>query len=145
MDDLKAMQKDTKKLFLTLGACSQLFFYLLNREFGYPLETEERAADPLCGGIMMQGQQCGMLVGALATTIWMNSLAWCRKNPGKSAPIFFNPNAKKTIKAFYGATDSEILCHKISGQCFKTLDDHTEFIIKGGCDKLINVLAHDSH
>ena len=270
----KKIKRDTKRLFLKIGACSSTFFYILNREFGYPMETEVRAADPLAGGIMQQGYQCGMLwgsalavgaesfrrhddrgqaigiaitatqhlmesfskraksvncrditncdfsskismakyflfgrviscfklaekwapeaiqsateglsheqtdlpqlpiscasevakkmgasdeemvmvagfagglglsgnaCGALSAAIWMNTLAWCGKQNGKSA--YPNPNATNTLKAFYGATDSEILCHKICGQCFKTIDDHTEFIKNGGCDKLINVLA----
>ena len=270
----KKIKRDTKRLFLKIGACSSTFFYILNREFGYPTETEVRAADPLAGGIMQQGYQCGMLwgsalavgaesfrrhddrgqaigiaitatqhlmesfskraksvdcrditgcdfsskfsllkyfstgrfiscfklaekwapeaiqsateglsceqtdltqlpiscasevakkmgasdeemvmvagfagglglsgnaCGALSAAIWMNTLAWCRKHPGKSANP--NPNATNTLKAFYEVTDSEILCHKICGQCFKKIDDHTEFIKNGGCDKLINVLV----
>jgi len=269
----KTIKQDTKKIFWKLGTCSRTFFYILNREFGYPKETEERAADPFAGGLMLKGHQCGMLwgaalavgsesfrrcknrgqaiglaitatqhlmesfskransvnclditntdfshklnmvkfilfkarscfslaekwapeaiqsateglshqqtdlppppiscasevakkmgasdeemvtvagfaaglglsgnaCGALSATIWMNALAWCREQTGKS--VYPNPNAKNILKAFYGATDSEILCHKISGQCFKTIDDHTEFINNGGCDKLINVLA----
>jgi hypothetical protein len=272
----KKIKRDTKKVFIKKGPCSSAFFYILNREFGYPMETEVRAADPLCGGIMQQGYQCGMLwgsalavgaesfrrhddrgqaigiaitttkhimesflkraksadcrditrcdfsknltfsllkyflfgkvifclkladkwapeaiqsateglshkqselpklpiscasevakkmgasdeemvmvagfagglglsgnaCGALSAAIWMNTLAWCKKHPGKSA----NPNlsAKKTLKVFYGATNNKILCHKICGRRFKTINDHTEFIKNGGCDKLIDVLA----
>jgi hypothetical protein len=273
---LEAIKPDTKKIFLKLGTCSRTFCYLLNREFGCPMETGERAADPLAGGIMQRGHQCGMLwgsalaagaesfrrhndrgqaiaaaitatqrlvesfskrtksvncrditgydltkkidlaklmlkfflfirpcfelaeqwapeaiqavstelsseltgltqtpvscasevakkmgasdaemvmvagfagglglsgngCGALAAAIWMRSLDWCGKNPGKSA--YNNPYAKNTLKAFYGATDSEFLCHKIIGQYFKTINDHTEFIKNGGCEKLINTLA----
>ena len=270
----KPALKNTKRLFLKLGTCSRTFFHILDREFGYPLETEERAADPLAGGIMQQGHQCGMLwgaalavgaesfrrsddrgkaigiaitatqhlmesflkmaksvdcrditnadfssklsmakyffsgkfiscfklaekwapeavrsateglsheqtdlpqppiscasevagkmgasdeemvmvagfagglglsgnaCGALSAAIWMNTLAFCRKQPGKSA--YKNPNAKIILKAFDGATDNKILCHEISGQWFKTIADHTEFIKNGGCDKLIDVLA----
>ena len=279
MNNSKKIQRDTKKVFLK-STCSRTFFCILNREFGYPKETEERAADPLCGGIMQQGYQCGMLwgsalavgaesfrrhddrgqaigiaitatrhimesflkraksvdcrditrcdfsknlifsllkyflfgrvifclkladkwapeaiqsateglshkdtdlpglpiscssevakkmgasdeemvmvagfagglglsgnaCGALSAAIWMNTLAWCRKHPGKSANP--NPNATNTLKAFYEVTDSEILCHKICGQCFKTIDDHTEFIKNGGCKKLINVLADNNY
>ncbi len=40
------------------------------------------------------------------------------------------------------ATNGEILCQKISGQLFKTVDEHTEFIKNGGCDKLMHVLSH---
>ena len=60
----EASVKDAKKVFRKLGTCSRTFFYLLNREFGNALEMEERAADPLAGGIMQQGYQCGMLWGA---------------------------------------------------------------------------------
>ena len=271
---MKVIKRDTKKVFRKLGTCSRTFFYILNREFDYPKETEERAADPLCGGLMQKGHQCGMLwgsalavgaesfrrhddrgqaigiaitatghlmesfskraksvncrditgcdfsskismakyflfgrvisclklaekwapeaiqsateglshkqtdlpqppiscasevakkmgasdeemvmvagfagglglsgnaCGALSAAIWMNTLAWCKKHPGKSA----NPNlsAKKTLKVFYGATNNKILCHKICGRRFKTINDHTEFIKNGGCDKLIDVLA----
>ena len=270
----KKIKSDTKKVFRKKGSCSHAFFYLLNREFGYLKETEERAADPLAGGIMQQGYQCGMLwgstlavgtesfrnhkdhskaiasaitatqhlmesfleraktvncrditncnfsskfsllkyfisgrflycfkladkwvpeaiqsakeglsqeqseftqqpiscasevakkmgasdeemvmvagfaggmglsgnaCGALGAAIWMNTLAWCRKHPGKSGSS--NPNSKEILKAFYNATGSEILCPKISGQCFKTIGDHTEFIKNGGCDRLVNLLA----
>ncbi len=274
MDDSKPILKGTKKVFLKKGACSHTFFHILNREFGYPLETEERAADPLAGGIVQEGYQCGMLwgsslavgaesfrrsddhgqaidmaitatqhlmesfsnmaksvdckditnadfssklsmakylfsgkfiscfkladrwapeavqsaneglshrqtdlpkqpiscasevakkmgasdeemvmvsgfagglglsgnaCGALAATIWMNTLARCKKNNGKS--VYPDPNAKKILKGFYDATDDKILCHKISKQSFKTIDEHTRFIKNGGCDKLINLLA----
>lgn len=43
-----------------MGTCSRTFFYIINREFGFPHENEERAADPLAGGIVQQGYQCGM-------------------------------------------------------------------------------------
>ncbi len=273
---MKANKHDTKKLFRKLGTCSRTFYYILNREFGYPKETEECAADLLAGGIMTRGHQCGMLwgsalgagaesfrrynnrgqaigmaitatqylvesftkraksvncrditrcdwtnifsiakyfltgkiftcfnlaekwapeaiqsaieglsykqtyshqqpvscasevakkmgagdeemvmvagfaggiglsgnaCGALSAAIWMNTLAWCKKHPGKSPPFFNNPNVKEILKAFDDASDSEILCHKITGYSFKTINEHTEFIKNGGCDKLINILA----
>lgn len=56
--------KDTKWIFLNKGACSNTMFYILNHEFDNPLEIEERAADTLAGGIMLQGYQCGFLWGA---------------------------------------------------------------------------------
>lgn len=60
----KPTLKGTKKLFFKLGTCSRTLFYILNREFGHPKEMEERAIDPLAGGIRQQGYQCGMLWGA---------------------------------------------------------------------------------
>ena len=54
----------TKRVFLKKGTCSRTFFYILDREFGHSMEEEERAIDPLAGGILQQGYQCGMLWGA---------------------------------------------------------------------------------
>ena len=53
-----------KRTFLTKGACSNTFFYILNSEFGHPKGQEEKAIDPLAGGILQLGYQCGMLWGA---------------------------------------------------------------------------------
>ena len=53
-----------KRVFLTKGTCSRAFFHILNREFGHMKELEESATDPLAGGILQQGYQCGMLWGA---------------------------------------------------------------------------------
>jgi len=55
---------DAKKIFRKLGTCSRTLFHILDREFGNLMTDEERAADPLAGGIMKQGYQCGMLWGA---------------------------------------------------------------------------------
>ena len=60
----KTKKINAKKIFLTKGTCSFTFFYILNREYGHPREMEEKALDPLAGGILQQGYQCGMLWGA---------------------------------------------------------------------------------
>jgi hypothetical protein len=273
---MNTVKNDAKKLFLLKGTCSNVLCFMLNREFGYPKETEGRASDLLAGGIMQKGQQCGMLwgstlaagaessrmysdrnqaiakaitaaqhlvksfskrakcvncrditksdwtsvfgvvkyfltgklftclnlaekwapeatqsardglsqqinglsqiplscasevakrmgasneemvmvagfaggiglsgngCGALGAAIWMKSLFWCKDNPGKSPPFFNNSNVANIFKEFYSATHSEILCHKICGRYFESIDDHSEFVKNGGCCKLINVLA----
>jgi len=58
------IRPNTKWVFFKKGSCSRTFFYILDREFGHPLENEEQAADWLAGGILKQGYQCGMLWGA---------------------------------------------------------------------------------
>ena len=271
---------DTKQVFKESGTCSKTFFHLLNREFDHQKESEETAADPLAGGLMQKGHQCGMLwgaslaigvesyhrykdpdiairmaieatrqvtksfhetagtmncrditkcnmdsffgmtkymikimlkgmnnstcfnlaekwapeaietakkglnqhekeasesvlgcasevvkkmggneeevvtvagfagglglsgsaCGALSATVWMNSLKWTKEHPGKSA--WSNPMAKQTLKGFLAETDSEMLCHEICGQRFKTIKDHTKYIADGGCIDLINALAN---
>jgi hypothetical protein len=81
----------------------------------------------------LSGNGCG----ALGAAIWMKTLAKCRDGQSTSR----NPEAKNTWKAFYDATDSKMLCHEICGQRFTTIDDHTEFMKNGGCEKLINALV----
>lgn len=281
MNNSNVKANDTKKVFKECGTCSQTFGHLLNREFGHLKDAEERALDPLAGGLMNQGHQCGMLwgatmavgaesyrrysdpgqalavavtatqhimdsfvnrtntvncreiigidlssvfglvkfifktsiqgmennvcfnlaeqwspeavqsateglsekpikltqnpvscasevakkmgandeeavmvagfagglglsgnaCGALSAAIWMKTLAWCRENPGKRPPYFNNKGAKEILKSFYKETGSEILCSKISGQRFETIDDHSAFINNGGCKKLMGVLS----
>ncbi len=276
---MSSFKNDTKRVFLKKGACSHTFFYLLNREFGHLKENEERASDPLAGGIAQQGYQCGMLwgaalaagaesfrrhddhgravaqavtatqhildsfinkaksadclditscdftgtsglvkylitgkpitcflladkwapdaiqsaheglsceltdlpdtpmscasevvremggtdeemvtvagfagglglsgnaCGALSAAIWMNTLARVRKQDYKYT--LSDPEIENTIEAFYQETDYEMECCKISGRCFKTIGEHTEFIKNGGCKKLMNALANtNSH
>ncbi len=61
MNDKK---NDAKKVFLKKGTCSRTFSYILNREFGNVNDDDEGAIDPLAGGIVGEGYQCGMLWGA---------------------------------------------------------------------------------
>ena len=61
-------KNDARRVFLKKGTCSRTFFFLLDREFGRPRENEERASDPLAGGLLNTGHQCGMLWGATLAT-----------------------------------------------------------------------------
>ena len=87
------------------------------------------------GGMGLGGNACG----ALGAAIWINTLAWCKKHPGK--PGNSNPQAEEILKTFNETTGSEILCSRISGQSFESISEHTEFIKNGGCKNIINVLA----
>jgi len=87
------------------------------------------------GGLGLSGNACG----ALSAAIWMNTLKWCRENPGKTT--YPNPKAKETLEAFFSVSNYEFLCQKISGQRFQSAEGHTQFIKNGGCNKLIAVLA----
>lgn len=270
-----ANTEDTKWVFWKKGACSHTLFYILNQEFGNNSEPEERASDPLAGGLLMQGRQCGMLwgatmaagaeayrryadsgkavylamkasqsivdsfvrrahtmdcaeitetdftqkwslwkylltgkpvrcfrladqwapeaiestqkglsdgadappeqavscaaetakalgadekqavmaaglaggiglsgnaCGALAAAVWMKSMQWAAENPGKE--VFNNPAAGKVLENFKAFTGGELLCSKLCGRHFQTIEAHTEFVRNGGCSGLINALAH---
>ncbi len=89
----------------------------------------------LAGGMGLSGGGCG----ALATAIWLKTLDW---NAGKDGKMSIsNPGAESALEAFYKVTDHETLCEKITGRQFSSIEDHTQFIQNGGCDKLIDVLA----
>jgi hypothetical protein len=265
---------DGRKVFKKLGTCSRTFFHILNREFGHIKELEEEASGALAGGIMQEGEQCGMLwgaslavgaeayrscenqsqaiataviatqqvmnsfterehtinckeithcdfgnkwsfakymitgrflhcfkmaqewapqavhsakigltsegieqhqtamscatqvakkmgasdeqmimvagfagglglsgggCGALAAAVWMKSLTRVKEENEKFQVQ--NPEAKKTLQAFYKTTNNKILCSEITNENFNDLDDHTQFLKNGGCADLIDVLA----
>jgi len=89
------------------------------------------------GGIGLGGYACG----ALGATIWYKMLDWGKKNPGKTPSYFKNQDVKIILRAFYFQTDSEMLCAKICGKQFESIDEHTEYVRSGGCGKLIAALA----
>jgi hypothetical protein len=62
---MNAGSNDAKRVFWKKGTCSQALCFLLDREFGCLKENEERATDPLAGGIWRRGHQCGMLWGSV--------------------------------------------------------------------------------
>lgn len=89
------------------------------------------------GGIGLSGNACG----ALSAVIWYKMLDWCKKTPNKRPSSLNNPESKKILRTFYIQTDSEMLCNKICGKQFKSIDEHSEYIKNGGCEKLINALS----
>ena len=91
----------------------------------------------LAGGMGLSGNACG----ALGAVVWYRMLDWCKKHPGKNPPYFNNKTSKKILKDFMSFTDSELLCHAISGKKFASLEEHTHFINNGGCKSLMDRLA----
>lgn len=263
-----------KRTFIKKGTCSRTLFHILNKEFGHSKEEEEQALDPLAGGILQQGYQCGMLWGAsmavgaeayrraensgqatslaihatqhllksfinqtnspdceeitntdfsnkwssakymlsgrfvncfilagkwapealkaakkglsengslntdsvncasevikqmggnkeemalvagfagglglsgnacgvLAAAIWKNSLETIRRENKK--PLYNDPDSLTFLNKFNHTTDFKLECHEICGKRFNTVEEHSEFIKKGGCKKLLDTLAH---
>jgi hypothetical protein len=61
--EMISTRKEIRRAMWSTG-CSGALYSVLNREFGFPKDAEERASSALCGGIMPLGQQCGMLWGS---------------------------------------------------------------------------------
>lgn len=89
------------------------------------------------GGIGLSGNACG----ALGAAIWYKTLHWCRNNPKKTPPFFKNPEIKSILEQHELLTNKEYNCKTISGQTFKTPDEHSHYIVNGGCQKRISILA----
>ncbi len=100
-------------------------------------EEESIMVAGFAGGIGLSGNACGALSGAM----WFKMLQFSKIHNGKIQSIFNNPEAKKIIRNFYMHTDSEVECIKICRRKFNTIDEHSEYIKNGGCEKIIAILA----
>ena len=100
-------------------------------------DEEQMMVSGFAGGLGLSGHACG----ALSAAIWMKTLNWCRENPGKLPPYIKNKVTENVLDTFKELNGSEMLCQKITGQHFETINEHSEFINKGGCKDLIEALA----
>lgn len=87
------------------------------------------------GGVGLSSNACG----ALSAAIWLQHLQYKKEN-GKSS--LSNPKAKSTLEFFLFETDHEFICEKICSRRFESVDEHTDYIQNGGCQRLIDILAH---
>lgn len=99
--------------------------------------SDEQAAMAagLAGGMGLSGNACG----ALSSAIWMKAIEWSKKQPKKTS--FPASEAKIILDIFYKETDYKILCSEITEQSFNSINEHTEYINNGGCEKLIDILS----
>jgi hypothetical protein len=70
----------------------------------------------------------------------MKTLKWCRKNPKKRGYSF--GGVEDIVQQFEEATQGKMLCSEISGKKFLSAAEHTEYIQRGGCKEIIEVLAN---
>lgn len=125
--DVKNGPKDGKKVFRKLGTCSRTFFYILNREFGHLKELEERAADPLAGGIMQKGHQCGMLWGA---SLAVGAEAY-RKYKDENQAIAVAVKATQSIMESFTQREQTINCKEITKCDFSSKFSFAKYMITG--------------
>jgi Putative redox-active protein (C_GCAxxG_C_C) len=130
--------------FLKRGACSTTLMTVLDRGNGHPMEIEERAADPLAGGLM-QGYQCGMIWGS---TLAAGAQAHRLHGPGSQAEAAAVNAAEKIVGSFRA-------CHK-HVDCLDITDTDPNnkwqtfkhFFLKGGaitCARRIARYAPQAH
>ena len=119
-------QSNAKKIFKEKGTCSRTFEYILNKEFDNPLPNEEQAADPLAGGIMRQGYQCGMLWGA---TLAIGAEAYKYTNDVNEASIRAIEATQNVMRSFIKKADS-VNCRDITGCKMDTFYGMTKYMLK---------------
>lgn len=132
-----------KRTFIKKGTCSRTFFYILNREFGHPKDEEEKAIDPLAGGILQQGYQCGMLWGA---SMAVGAEAFRRnEKPGEATGLAILAT-QHIMKSFVERTDS-IECEDITQLDFTDKKGLIKFMLSGkfvGCFRLAGKWAPEA-
>lgn len=122
-----------KRTFIKKGTCSRTFFHILDREFGHPRDEEEKAIDPLAGGILQQGYQCGMLWGA---SMAVGAEAFRRNpKPGEATGLAILAT-QQVMKSFVNRTDS-IECEDIAQVDFTNRKSFIKYMLKG---KFVNCL-----
>lgn len=115
-----------KKIFKEKGTCSNTFQYILNTEFGNEFPEEESASDPLAGGIMRQGHQCGMLWGS---ALAIGAEAYRKANDTNNASLLAISATKNMMDSFVGRTNT-VNCKDITGCRMDTFFGMTKYMIK---------------
>jgi hypothetical protein len=139
---MKAVKQDTKKLFWRKGACSQTFFYIINREFGNNDELQERASDPLVGGIMQIGYQCGLLFGS-ALAVGKESY---RRYEDRDQAVTMAILASKNVSDAFKESAGSVNCREITETDFsKKLQFARYMVFKArACFNLADLWTQDA-
>ena len=126
MNSSKIINNDAKTVFREKGTCSHTFAYLLNREFGNNKEPEERATDPMAGGLMQKGHQCGMLWGA---SLAVGAEAYRRSLTSDEAIPLAITATQKLLESFSNRTNT-INCRDITHTNMDSFFGLTKYMIK---------------
>ncbi len=135
MNEQKTIGKTAKKLLFKLG-CTGAVNAVLNEKFENPQPTLEKTTGPLCGGIMQEGHQCGMLWGA---SLAVSTEASRRTADESRATVLAIESSATLVDSFKQRTKSAD-CREIT-RCNQTsLLGQIKYIITGkplGCARLI--------
>ena len=114
--------------FIKVGTCSQALLNVLDRAFDHPLKLEESASDPLAGGIVQHGYQCGMLWGAALAA---GAQAYRLYGPGPQTEAVAIIAAQRVVESFRGLYN-HINCMEVTDTKMQTKMEIFRFLIKGG-------------
>lgn len=116
-----------RKVFLKLGTCSRTFAYILNREFNNPRELEEKAVNPLAGGIYQLGYQCGMLWGA---SLAIGTEAY-RRCENTDQAIAVSIKATQDIMRSFAKNEHTVNCREVTHCDFSNKWSYAKYMLTG--------------
>lgn len=148
MNGDKNNKQNPRKVFWQCGTCSRAVFHILNTEFNNPKEIEERAADPLAGGIYQKGEQCGMLWGG---ALGIGTESFRKYGNSDKAVATAIKSTGLLINSFVKRTKS-VNCLEITNCDFSNKFDFAKFMLKtilcgfiySPCFNLINKWAPEA-
>ncbi|MHC4597900.1 MAG: C-GCAxxG-C-C family (seleno)protein [Planctomycetota bacterium] len=108
-----------------------------DRAFGHPQKLEEKAVEPLAGGITQYGYQCGMLWGA---SLAAGAEAFRRFGPGPKAEAAAIRTSQRLVEAFQ-ARFKEINCLEVTETRMQDAWGIMKFFLKGGPVLCVRMIA----
>ncbi|WP_372650162.1 C-GCAxxG-C-C family (seleno)protein [Draconibacterium sp.] len=135
MKNTCSTRKEARSLLFILG-CTGALFAVVNKNFGQRDREVVKATGPLCGGILQEGHQCGMLWGAaLAAGAEANR----RTNDPSAATSLAISTARDLVDSF-SRRKSSVNCRDITNCNQKSILGQIKFFITGkplNCARLI--------
>jgi hypothetical protein len=120
-------RRDTKWEFMKNDTCSRTMLHIMNVEHDHELQLEERAVDPLAGGILRSGHQCGLIWGA---TMGLGAEAFAKeKNCNKACGLALY-SAQYMAEAFKNEA-GDLDCRFITHTDFSKTTDMAKYMLSG--------------
>jgi hypothetical protein len=115
----------------TKDACSGTLMSVLDGAYGHPLKAEESASNPLAGGIVQQGYQCGQLWGA---SLAAGAQAYRTFGPGPRAEAAAMAASRRIVESF-ADLNNETNCLELTEMTdsdMTTVSGVLKYFVKGG-------------
>lgn len=124
--------------FISIGTCSHTMLYLLNHENGLRISDEERASDPLAGGLLAKGYQCGMLWGASLAAGNYAYKHYTDMNQSIRSAILLSQNVINSFSKRSGCVN----CRDFAKCNWKKPLSIAKYFLTGGFFKCMNLVAN---
>lgn len=118
---------DAKQCWLRCVSCSEASFTTHNRCAGIEAPLEEQASHLLSGGMMHQGNACGLLSGAILSA----GLQAARRFDDDATRTAATLNAAVRLAEAYPEVSGAVNCREITGQSVITLKEKARYLREG--------------